>query len=59
MSTKKIKQAFNDFSNDKFLDAEEVLKKVIKKGVNDHLKDKLHLKNDPLIIPDDDGLDDE
>ncbi len=54
MSVDKIKSAIKDFSNDKFMDAEETLKGVINQKVNDHLKDKLNLKNDPLDLPKDD-----
>ena len=53
----KIKDAFDKFEDGKFTDAEDELRKVFRKTVNDHLKDKLELKNDVLDIKDDDGGD--
>jgi len=46
----KVKQAFNDFENEKFTSSADILRKEINKDINSFLKDKLQLKNDPLEI---------
>jgi len=46
----KVRQAFNDFEDDKFNDASDTLRQEIKKDMNSFLKDKLKLKNDPLKV---------
>ena len=50
----KIRDAFDAFQNEKFMDSEEILKQEIKQSINDHLKDKLKLKNDPIVSASDD-----
>jgi len=46
----KVKQAFNDFEDDKFTNSSDTLKQEIRKDMNTFLKDKLGLKNDPLEV---------
>jgi len=46
----KVRKAIDDFENDKFSDASNVIRKEVKITVNDFLKDKLGLKNNPLDI---------
>jgi hypothetical protein len=48
----KIKDAFNKFEDGKFIEAENKLKKVFKKAVNDHLKNNLKLKKDVFDVED-------
>jgi len=55
MSKEDIAKAFDDFDNEKYSNAEETLKGIFKKKVNDHLKDKLNLKNDVIQMKPDDG----
>jgi hypothetical protein len=50
----KIKQAFNDFEDEKYTNSSDILRKEIKQDINNFLKDKLQLKNDPLKIETDD-----
>jgi hypothetical protein len=44
----KTKEAFDDFHDEKYTDAEEKFTGIIKDKINDFLKDKLNLKNDPI-----------
>ena len=48
MDSEKVVKAFNDFTDEKYADSEDTLRSEIKQAVNDHLKDKLDLKNDPI-----------
>ena len=46
MDNEQIKKALDNFENDKFTDAKDVLSKVISDKRDSYLKDKLGLKND-------------
>jgi hypothetical protein len=46
----KVKKALDDFENEKFSNASDILRGEIKNSVNTFLKDKLSLKNDPIEI---------
>ena len=46
VDNEQIKKALDHFENDEFVDAKEILQKEIKKAKNDHLKNKLDLKQD-------------
>lgn len=46
VDNEQIKKALDHFENDEFVDAKEILQKEIRKSKNDHLKDKLELKQD-------------
>lgn len=62
MDDDKIVKAFDKFVDDKFAESEDILRTQIKQAVNDHLKDTLSLKKDPIEIesddPDNDNSDD-
>lgn len=45
LDAEKIKQALDDFENDKYTNSKEILTQEIKKNLNDHLKTKLNLQN--------------
>ena len=45
-----IKDTFNKFENDEFIDAKEELKHFFRKATNDKLKDELGLKEDPIPV---------
>jgi hypothetical protein len=45
IDTEKIKDALDNFENDKFVDAKEILSTEINRAKNDFLKDKLELKD--------------
>lgn len=47
---KNVKKAFDEFENEEYTKSSETLRNEIKNSVNDFLKDKLNLKNDPLDI---------
>lgn len=49
MDKEKIVQAFDAFEKEKYSDSEDILRAEIKQAVNDHLKDKLGLKTDPIV----------
>jgi len=51
MDKEKIVQAFDKFEKEKYSDSEDILRTEIRQAVNDHLKDKLGLKNDPIVKP--------
>jgi hypothetical protein len=53
VDNEQIKKALDHFENDEFVDAKEILQKEIRKSKNDHLKNKLELKQDiePLEEP--------
>ena len=59
MDKDKIVKAFDDFVEERYGDSEETLRGEIRKAVNDHIKDKLDLQNDPLDIPQEETADDE
>ena len=46
VDNEQIKKALDHFENDEFVDAKEILQKEIRKSKNDHLKDKLELKQE-------------
>ena len=46
VDNEQIKKALDHFENDEFVDAKEILQKEIRNAKNDHLKDKLELKQD-------------
>ena len=46
----KIKKALDNFENEKFSDASDLIKGEVKNSVNAFLKDKLGLKNDPIEV---------
>lgn len=46
----KIKQAFNDFEEDNYTKSSDTLRGEVRSEINDFLKKKLELKNDPLDI---------
>jgi hypothetical protein len=46
VDNEQIKKALDHFENDEFVDAKEILQKEIRKSKNDHLKNKLELKQD-------------
>jgi len=50
MDKDKIVDAFEKFVDDKYAESEEILRQQIKSAVNDHLKDKLELENNPITI---------
>lgn len=50
MEKEQIVKAFSDFVDKKYSDSEDTLRSAIKQEVNDHLKTKLELKNDPIYI---------
>ena len=49
MDNEKIRQAFDAFEKEKYTDSEDIIRGEIKQAVNDHLKDELGLKNDPIV----------
>jgi hypothetical protein len=49
----KIKDAFNKFVDDEFMDSKDILKKEFQKAKNDKLKQELELTKDPIEIEDD------
>ena len=51
MDKEKIVQAFDKFEKEKYSDSEDIIRGEIRQAVNDHLKDKLGLKNDPICSP--------
>ena len=51
MEKEKIVQAFDAFEKEKYTDSEDIIRSEIKQAVNDHLKDKLDLKEDPIVSP--------
>ena len=51
MDDKKIVTAFDKFVDKKFAESEDILRTEIKQSVNDHLKSKLELKEDPIVTP--------
>ncbi len=55
MSKDKMQTAFDEFEKEKYSNAEDIIRGVVKQAVNDHLKDKLSLKADPIISPAKDG----
>jgi len=48
MDSDKIVTAFDKFVDDRYAESEDDLRSEIRKAVNDHLKDKLSLENDPI-----------
>jgi len=58
MDKDKIVQAFDKFVDDKYAESEEILRKEIKSAINDHLKDKLELEDDPIPVETDNDTDD-
>ena len=59
MDTEKIVDAFDKFVDGKFAESEDILRTEIKKSVNDHLKDKLELEEDPIISDNNDNDNDD
>ena len=57
MDNEKIVTAFDKFVDDRYAESEEDLRSEIRKAVNDHLKNKLSLENDPIDISDDESED--
>lgn len=51
MDRKAIADAFDKFENEKYADSEDILRGEIKQAVNDHIKDILNLKKDPIVSP--------
>jgi hypothetical protein len=51
MDKEKVGQAFDAFEKEKYTDSEDIIRGEIKQAVNDHLKDKLGLKEDPIVSP--------
>ena len=51
MDKEKIVKAFDAFEKEKYTDSEDILRGEIKQAVNDHLKDELGLKDDPIVSP--------
>ena len=51
MDKEKIVQAFDAFEKEKYMDSEDIIRTEIRQSVNDHLKDRLELKNDPIVSP--------
>jgi len=49
MDKEKIEKAFNKFVDDKYAESEDILRQQIRTAVNDHLKAKLELQNDPIL----------
>lgn len=49
----KIKDAFNKFVDDEFMDSKDILKKEFQKAKNDKLKQELELTKDPIEVEDD------
>ena len=45
---KNVKKAFDEFEDEEYTKASDTLRSEIKSSVNDFLKDKLNLENDPL-----------
>lgn len=58
MDKEKIVQAFDQFEKEKYTDSEDTIRGEIKQAVNDHLKDKLGLKNDPIVVAEPDKEED-
>lgn len=48
MEKEEIVKAFDAFVDERYADSEETLRVQIKQAVNDHLKNKLQLKADPI-----------
>lgn len=48
MDKDKIVGAFDAFVDEKYADSEEILRTQLKQAVNDFLKSKLQLKDDPI-----------
>jgi len=46
IDNKNIKKAMDDFENDDFISAKDIIKAEIKGAVSDYFKDKLELQND-------------
>ena len=57
MDNEEIVKAFDKFVDSKFAESEDILRTEIKKSVNDHLKNKLELEDDPIVSTDDDNDD--
>jgi hypothetical protein len=49
MDKENVVKAFDKFEREKFTDSEDILRAEIRQAVNDHLKDKLGLKKDPIV----------
>jgi len=58
MDKDKIVQAFDKFVDDKYAESEEILRQEIKSAINDHLKDKLELEDDPIPTETNNDVDD-
>jgi len=58
MDNEKIVTAFDKFVDDRYAESEEDLRSEIRKAVNDHLKNKLSLENDPIDISNTESDDD-
>lgn len=54
-----IKKVLDDFTEDKFTDAKESLRREISKAKNDYLKDRLNLKKDPVPQDPEEGEEDD
>lgn len=50
MSDFNIKDTFQKFEEDEFLEAKEDLKNFFREKTNDHLKTELGLKEDPIPV---------
>ncbi len=48
MDKDKIVSAFDKFVDDRYAESEDDLRSEIRKAVNDHLKDKLSLEDNPV-----------
>lgn len=51
MDKENVVKAFDKFEKEKYTDSEDILRQEIKQAVNDHLKDTLNLKTDPIVSP--------
>lgn len=50
VDSEKIKKSLDSFEDEKYSEASDLLRGEIKKSVNDFLKSKLNLTNNPLDI---------
>ena len=47
-----IEDVFDKFSNDDFVGAKEDLTPMVRRAINDKMKEKLGLQNDPIEVED-------
>ena len=51
MDKENVVKAFDAFEKEKYTDSEDIIRREVRQSVNDHLKDELGLKNDPIVSP--------